>query len=46
MTDLIDSLLEFSRTRESLRLTYGDVAEVVQRSIQNVQAHTDTIPCK
>src|SRR5246500_2407937 len=25
MTDLIDSLLEFSRTRESLRLTYGDI---------------------
>lgn len=41
MTDLIDSLLEFSRTRESLRLTYGDIEEVVQRSIQNVRAHPE-----
>ena len=41
MTDLIDSLLEFSRTRESLRLTYGDLEEVVQRSIQNVRAHPE-----
>jgi signal transduction histidine kinase len=41
MTDLIDSLLEFSRTRESLRLTYGDIEEVVQRSIQNVRANPE-----
>jgi signal transduction histidine kinase len=41
MTDLIDSLLEFSRTRESLRLTYGDLEGVVQRSIQNVRAHPE-----
>jgi signal transduction histidine kinase len=41
MTDLIDSLLEFSRTRESLRLTYGDIEEVVQRSMQNVRAHPE-----
>jgi signal transduction histidine kinase len=41
MTDLIDSLLEFSRTRESLRLTYGDIEDVVQRSIQNVRAHPE-----
>jgi len=41
MTDLIDSLLEFSRNRESLRLTHGDIEEVVQRSIQNVRAHPE-----
>jgi signal transduction histidine kinase len=41
MTDLIDSLLEFSRNRESLRLTHGDIEEVVQRSIQNVRARPE-----
>jgi signal transduction histidine kinase len=41
MTDLIDSLLEFSRTRESLRPTYGDLEEVVERSIQSVRANPD-----
>ena len=41
MTDLIDSLLEFSRTRESLRLTYGDLEDVVQRSIQNLRANPE-----
>src|SRR4029077_15494411 len=34
MTDLIDSLLEFSRTRESLRPTYGDLGEGVEGSLQ------------
>ena len=41
MTDLIDSLLEFSRTRESLRPTYGDLEDVVERSIQSVRAHPE-----
>jgi signal transduction histidine kinase len=41
MTDLIDSLLEFSRTRESLRPTYGDLEEVIERSIQIVRAHPE-----
>ncbi len=41
MTDLIDSLLEFSRTRESLRPTYGDLEDVVERSIQNVRANPE-----
>jgi signal transduction histidine kinase len=41
MTDLIDSLLEFSRTRESLRPTYGDLEDVVERSIQSVHAHPE-----
>lgn len=39
MTELIDSLLEFSRTRESLRLTYGSVKESIERVVQAVRAH-------
>ena len=39
MTDLIDSLLEFSRTRESLRRTYGSVRESVDRVVQTVRTH-------
>jgi signal transduction histidine kinase len=39
MTDLIDSLLEFSRTRESLRRTYGSVKESVERVVQAVRTH-------
>lgn len=41
MTDLIESLLEFSRTRESLSLVYGSVEEVVRRSIQAVRANPE-----
>src|SRR3984893_1220527 len=39
MTDLIDSLLEFARTRESLSPTYGDLCDSVQRSVQAVRLH-------
>jgi signal transduction histidine kinase len=39
MTDLIDSLLEFARTRESLNPTYGSVVETVQRAMQAVRLH-------
>ena len=39
MTDLIDSLLEFARTRESLTPTYAGLAESVQRAIQAVRLH-------
>jgi signal transduction histidine kinase len=39
MTDLIDSLLEFARTRESLNPAYGNVYETVQRSVQAVRLH-------
>src|SRR5579863_1710767 len=39
MTDLIDSLLEFSRTRESLRRTYGSVKESIDRVVQAVRTH-------
>ncbi len=41
MTDLIDSLLEFSRTRESLRPTYGSVKASVDRAAQTVKAHPE-----
>jgi signal transduction histidine kinase len=39
MTDLIDSLLEFARTRESLTPSYGNVWETIQRSVQAVRLH-------
>jgi signal transduction histidine kinase len=39
MTDLIDSLLEFARTRESLNPTYADMTETVQRAMQAVRLH-------
>jgi signal transduction histidine kinase len=39
MTDLIDSLLEFARTRESLSPTYASVSETVQRAMQSVRRH-------
>jgi signal transduction histidine kinase len=39
MTDLIDSLLEFARTRESMSPTYGNLAETVQRAMQAVRLH-------
>jgi len=39
MTDLIDSLLEFARTRESMTPSYGNVAETIQRAVQAVRLH-------
>lgn len=39
MTDLIDSLLEFARTRESLSPSYGNMAETIQRAVQAVRLH-------
>lgn len=39
MTDLIDSLLEFARTRESLNPAYANVVESVQRAMQAVRLH-------
>lgn len=39
MTDLIESLLEFSRTRESLRPSYGDVRDTVERAIHAAKLH-------
>jgi signal transduction histidine kinase len=39
MTDLIDSLLEFARTRESLNPAYGSLVETVQRAMHAVRLH-------
>jgi len=39
MTELIDSLLEFSRTRESLRPTFGNIRESIDRVVQNIRSH-------
>ncbi len=41
MTDLIDSLLEFSRTRESLRPAYGDIKTSVEHAIHLIRAHPE-----
>ncbi len=39
MTDLIDSLLEFARTRESLNPAYCNICDTVQRAVQAVRLH-------
>jgi signal transduction histidine kinase len=39
MTDLIDSLLEFSRTREALSPTFASVEEVVKHAMQSIRAN-------
>jgi len=39
LTDLVDSLLEFSQARESLRRVFGRVEASVDRARQTVQAH-------
>jgi signal transduction histidine kinase len=46
MTDLIDSLLEFSRTRESLRLTYGNVKDSVDRVVAAIRSHPEFHPVR
>jgi signal transduction histidine kinase len=46
MTDLIDSLLEFSRTRESLRPTYGNVKDSVERVIMAIRSHPEFHPVR
>lgn len=39
MTDLIDSLLEFARTRESLNPAYANVSETIHRAVMAVRLH-------
>lgn len=39
MTDLLDSLLEFARTRESLNPTSANVSDTIQRAMQAVRLH-------
>src|SRR6202171_2035194 len=46
MTDLIDSLLEFSRTRESLRPTHGNVRDSVERAVQAIHSHPEFHPVR
>ncbi len=46
MTDLIDSLLEFSRTRESLRPTYGNVKDSVERVMAAIRSHPEFHPIR
>ncbi len=41
MTDLIDSLLEFSNARESLRRVFGKVEDTVVGAVHAVHAHPD-----
>ena len=41
MTDLIDSLLEFSRTSASLRPVYANVRQTVERAVQAVRTHPE-----
>ena len=41
MTDLLDSLLELSWTREALRPSFGDVRDSVDRAVQAIRAHPE-----
>jgi signal transduction histidine kinase len=41
MTDLVDSLLEFSQARETLRKVFGRVEDAVERARHAVQAHPE-----
>jgi signal transduction histidine kinase len=41
MTDLIDSLLEFSRTRESLRPSFGSVKDCVEHVVHSLKSHPE-----
>ncbi|HXM93287.1 MAG TPA: HAMP domain-containing sensor histidine kinase [Candidatus Dormibacteraeota bacterium] len=41
MTDLVDSLLEFSQARESFRRVFGRVEETLQRAIHTVRARPE-----
>ncbi|HEV2697764.1 MAG TPA: ATP-binding protein [Terriglobales bacterium] len=41
MTELIDSLLEFSRTSASLRPTYGDIRSAVDNAVRALRANPE-----
>jgi signal transduction histidine kinase len=41
MTEMIESLLEFSRTRESLRPSFGNLEKTLQYSIQVIKSHPE-----
>jgi len=44
MTDLLDSLLEFSRTRESLRPSYSDLRNSIEHVVQTIRSHPEFHP--
>jgi signal transduction histidine kinase len=46
MTDLIESLLEFSRTREALHPSLGDMRGAVDSAIKAVKAHPEYQPIR
>jgi signal transduction histidine kinase len=39
MTELIDSLLEFSKGRDALSLSHGSVQDTMQRAIRSIHSH-------
>jgi signal transduction histidine kinase len=41
LTDLVDSLLEFSQARESLRRIFAPVEDAVERALRKVRAHPE-----
>lgn len=41
MTEMLESFLEFSRTRENLRPAYGNLQEALDRALQNVRANPE-----
>ena len=41
MTEMLESFLEFSRTRETLRPTYGNLQDVLDRALQNVRVNPE-----
>jgi signal transduction histidine kinase len=41
MTDLVDSLLEFSQARESLRRVFGPIEPTLERAIHTVRARSE-----
>jgi signal transduction histidine kinase len=41
MTDLVESLLEFSRAREHLRPVYGRMADTAHRAVHAIQTHPE-----
>jgi signal transduction histidine kinase len=41
MTDLLDSLLELSWTREALRPSFGDLRDSVDRAVQAIRTHPE-----
>ncbi|HVO59597.1 MAG TPA: HAMP domain-containing sensor histidine kinase [Terriglobales bacterium] len=41
MTEMLESFLEFSRTRETLRPSYGNLPDALGRALQNVRANPE-----